>query len=350
MKIIEIQEVFLISVIPILHLIGFICNIICVKIFYSEKKFKNNIYRYLIAKSIISALVTSILSFAPFTQCFSICERWLNAYFIKFYKKYAAAYLVRSLDMISTLLSVSIVIDRYLCFIGIKFKREKLIFTYLLIAYTCFSFLLFMPNTLFSDIIKQNKTTNYTLDDYTTSRIDIKSNKIEINEVFVYVPTRYLQNNLFRTGVFITQYSISILFFLIVAFFNSILVYGIHKKLKNSNKIVKFTYTARSKSKKRNNLGYTESKKVKSQSAEKNVTKLVCLKSSLFLIHQIAIQIINTALTTMDISSASYNFIVIFYHLFAWMFYGTNIFIFQACNKEFSSKLKKIKFQLLKWT
>ena len=158
MLLIKLQELFLITVLPILHITGFICNIFCIKIFSTQNKFKNNIYRYLIANSIIDAFFLLFFSIVPFTQCFMICENWLNVYLLKSYKKYAAAYFCRVLDMISSLINISIVIERYLCLKGIKINHEKLIFVCTFVSYTLFSMLLFIPNIFFIQIKVKNDT------------------------------------------------------------------------------------------------------------------------------------------------------------------------------------------------
>jgi hypothetical protein len=344
MILIEIQEIFLITILPLMHLIGFICNIICVKIFSSQKKFKNNIYRYLTVNSIIDAIFLLLLMFVPFTQCFSICKPWLNVYFLNFYKKYASAYFCRVLDMISSLINVTIVIDRYLCLAEVRLKRKNLTFLSLLIVFTLFSTLLFMPNMLFLDISKSKKL-NETIDFFIDNII------LDSSIGYTLERTKYSKSNLIRRAIMITQYLISLFCLVAVAGGSAMLIYELRKRLKSSRKIEKFSIIL---SKRRNSSlfnnnermsmcvqnGFILVKRKTGQSATRNITIMVVLMSIFLLVHQIAIQIISTAFILMDRSSVKYNFIVIFYNICAYLFHGANIFIYYFYSKDFSFKLR----------
>jgi hypothetical protein len=86
--------------------------------------------------------------------------------------------------------------------------------------------------------------------------------------------------------------------------------------------------------------GFIKVKRVTGFSAEKNITMLVLFMSILLVIHQITVQVINTAMIRMDVTSPYYNFIFIFYNFSAYLFHGANIFIYYFFNNDFSYKLK----------
>lgn len=121
------QEIFIITFIPVLNVIGIICNIICVRIF-SRNKFNNNVYRYLTANSIVDAIFLAFFTLLPLTQCLNVCRPWLNQNFIKLLKKYVATYLCRVLDTMSSLINVSIVVERLLLNNKIHFCHPKVWF------------------------------------------------------------------------------------------------------------------------------------------------------------------------------------------------------------------------------
>ncbi len=329
---------------PIIHIFGIICNIICTKIF-SSNKFYNNIYRYLTANSIIDALFLLFFTLAPFTQCLTICEPWLNDYFINFYKKYGAAYTCRVLDTISSLINVSIVIDRLLCVNKIRLKNPKIIFIFSLIFFTIYSILLFVPNIILLEIkpkIMQNQN----------------GSSIR-NDTYMIVKTHYSKYNFICTVLVFAQYITSLLALLTVIICNIILIYQLNTSLKKSNNITKYSISKVKNRKKsysatsndedsvdkrllRNKTSIIKVYRKTSSLTEKKTTVLVIFLSVFFIINQIGIQTLQTAFFRMNHHSVSYNFIAIIHNICSDCFHGTNVFLYYKYSKEFSSKINKL--------
>lgn len=374
LTIIQFQEAFLITFLPFIHLIGFICNVICARVFASNK-FKHNIYRYLTANSIFDALFLATLIMAPVTQCHTLCKGWLNDYFLKLYKKYGALYVCRALDLVSSLINVAIVIDRYLTISKKKFKHEKFIFVIVMFGFNVFSFILFIPNSMYHDIIKVNQTI-----------IDAFNNTC-YEESFITKESELSKNVKLKYFFFTLQYSVSLIGLLIVATFNVLLLYRLKKQINRNNQIIKYSICAnqefkseldllkvfknkasRSSISRSSQMHLSNSEKPKNDTItsdecirtpmivsrvakiqkksnsniEKQATMLVFWISVLFIINQIAIQVINTAIVGMKFVSIEYNSIVILYHICAFCFHGANIVIYYFYNQEFAIKLRKI--------
>jgi hypothetical protein len=340
-RIIYYQEIFLITTLPILHLTGVFTNMICAKTFSSSNKvFKSNTYRFLTANAIVSALFLLFFSFVPFTQCFNVCESWLDGYILKLYKKYGSIFLCRSLDMVSTFINVSIVIDRYICLSNIRVYKRKSSLSVCLIFFVVISTILFLPNSFFVDITKK------------------QHNLDPVKIVYVFQESSFAKKNTIRALIVATQYTISVASILIVIIGNILLVKKLRSQLSGvSRNMVKYSVVEmRRKSTYFNNNNNNEDivspvatlKSIKRKTRvmiEKQTTMLVFVVSVIFVINQITIQCINTAFIFIETHSIRYNYIVILYNICAFVFHGTNIFTYYYFNDFFAARLKKLFFK-----
>ena len=296
------------TIFPILHLAGFFANIICAKIFSTSSKiYKTNTFKLLTLNSIVSCLFLLLYSVTPLTQCVVLCKSWHNGYFIKFYKKYADAYLCKLLDMMCTFLNVAIVVDRYLCLKNIKLKWQKFTMPLLIAIFGTVSVILFLPNLFYCKVIKTESG----------------------NSTFIYeIQQRNFTENsrIIKKTSIATQSTISILSILIVAIVNILLIKKLYDQLTGINrKIIKFKMVKKGDTQ---NLQFSSIKCKKVNSIEKQTTILVAIISFIFLINQIVLQIINFAPIFVQVNSIKYNFIFIAYNMCAFLYHGTNIFFF----------------------
>ena len=341
------QEIIFITILPAFNIFGIICNLICARIFKSNK-FYNNIYRYLTTNSIVDAIYLIFFALAPFTQCLALCESWLNPDFLKFYKKYVVIYICRVLDTISSLINVSMVIDRLLCINRIRFKNQKTIFVSVIVLFTVYSSLLYLPNLLIIDI-SFKAIGNMTLESVTGLANITKLYKIEKKNLF---------SNLVQYGQYGQYFTVAVSM-LIVIISNILLIYQLNTNFKRKN-ITKFSTTTRLRKrcsssnedvpsnelKKKNykeaTIGYIQVRHKSNSVHEKNTTILVILLSLFFILNQISTQLIQFAFFRLELSVVLYNFIAIFHTVVSLTFHGANVFLYYKYNKEFSFKIRSI--------
>ena len=316
-KLLIIQEIFIISVLPVFHIIGIICNIICAKIF-ATSKFKNNVYRYLTANSIFDAIFLAFFTILPFTQCLSFCEPWLNKRFIKLSKKYIAIYLARVIDSISSLINVSIIVERLLLNNKISFRYPKFWYYCSLGIFMVYSGILYSPNLNILNIDYENSTNK--------TQLSYKINKRnKLSEVAIYF-----------------QHIHTILMTLIAITSSSIVIWQLKHTLKTRNRINKYSSMKFDKKNKAVIIGFVPVLRKNSFKNGKNASMLVILLAVLFILNQFSYIMVFISFMKIDSSSASYNFIIIIHSLLSSVFHGSNIFIYYKYNKEFSMKLKQL--------
>ena len=352
------QEIFLIFILPFLHLIGIVSNLICVKVFSSLDNFKTSTFKLLTANSIISALFLLALMFTPFTQCFDLCKPWLNVYFIMIIRKYIAMYVCRLLDTTSALINVTIVMDRYLCIKNIRLKKRNRVIVGTVFLYAIFSATLFTPNIFFHNIqliIDENDTRSYHFEE-----------------------TNFSKNFSAKTIIIGIQYTISMLSIIVVIIGSILLIRKLYEQLRGMNRnLTKFIMVKASQSpkviifrpnsKKKATIGSKKSsptenvsrlidiiarpevvlrcvKKKTVRIIEKQTTILVVIISVIYIINQISTQCFNTAFIFVDTKTeiVLFNFSMIAYNFFAYFFHGTNIFIYYYFNGKFALELKKL--------
>ena len=352
-KIVYYQEIFIISILPVLHVTGVISNIICAKVFSSLDNFKTSTFKLLTANSIISAMYLFLFTFAPFTQCFDLCESWLNFYFLSLYKKYISIFLCRLLDMTSNFINITIVIDRYLCMKNIRLQKQNHVIVSIVIVYSIISAVIFIPNIFFHNIqIDLFNETNQT-----------------VKFVYELVESNFSRNTVAKVAILGTQFTISILSMIVVIITNILLIMKLYDQLRGMNReMTKFVMIKAPR-----NRGHRLSKLTKSSRLakvtsagniqetipevklrcvkkktvsiiEKKTTILVVTISVIFIINQISQQCFNTLFLLIDTKSKhiiSYNFYIITYNVCAYFFHGTNIFIYYLFNNHFSSVCKQ---------
>jgi hypothetical protein len=356
-RIVYYQEVFIISILPIVHVTGVIANIMCAKIFASLDNFKTSTYKLLTANSIISAIYLFLFTFAPLTQCFDLCEPWLSFFFITLYKKYISIFLCRSLDMTSNFINITIVVDRYLCMRNIRLRKQNHVIASTVVVYLIISSIIFIPNIFFHDIQKEfiNKT-NQT-----------------VKIVYELVESNFSRNTIAKSIILGTQFTISILSIIAVIVGNILLIVKLYDQLRGMNRemtkfvMVKVSTGFRSSKSTKNTKNTKVSSKenirrciddriipevklrcVKKHTVsiiEKQTTILVVTISVIFIINQISQQCFNTLFLLIDTKSkhiVSYNFYIIAYNIFAYIFHSSNIFIYYLFNNHFSSGCKKL--------
>ena len=343
------QEMFLIGVLPVLHLIGIMSNIICGKIFSSLDNFKTSTFKLLTANSIVSAIFLLAILFTPFTQCINLCEPWLSVYFTMTIRKYIAMYVCRLLDTTSTLINITIVIDQYLCIRNIRLKKRNRVIIGTVLLYVIVSATLFSPNLFFHNIkliIDKNDTRKVT---------------------YIFEETSFSRNNLTKTAIISIQHIISIVCIIVVIIVNILLLNKLYERLRGMNRDLtkfvmvksapssaKFSMKARGSSTKNKScsngttvqpeivMRYSKKKTV--STIEKQTTIMVVMISVIYLINQISTQCFNTAFIFIDTKSkiVLINFSMIAYNFCAYIFHGTNIFIYYYFNGKFALELKKL--------
>lgn len=149
-------EIAYLTIVLFGSLIASSLNIISASIF-KRVEFRNNyIYNYLRANSIIDAFLLILVGFYAPLRCTTLFK-WINSYkSMKMIEFLISSYVSRVFKMMSSLLSITITIYRYLSLnkrsINERFLLKKTTFKYLIFLYAVLSILINLPNLFVTKI------------------------------------------------------------------------------------------------------------------------------------------------------------------------------------------------------
>jgi hypothetical protein len=218
----------------------------------------------------------------------------------------------------SSLINVSIVVERLLLNNKIHFCHPKVWFYFSLGVFTFYSVILYAPNLNILNINNENFTNE--------TQLPFKINK---------------RNKLLQTSIYF-QYLNTALMSVIVIISTIILIHQLKKSFKNRNQIIKYSAMKLNRKIVPMKIDYVPVLRKNSFKNGKNASILVILLSVFFILNQFSYIMVFIAFFRIDSSSASYNFIIIIHQLLSIVFHGSNIFIYYKYNSEFSNEFKKI--------
>ena len=223
----ELDYVYLI-VIPLISLFGFILNIIIIIIF-SNKSFKEIMYKYLKMESIFICINLTIQMLRP---VYFYKLSWFSRSQISLiYNEYLLNYMVSCLEMTAFILHILAIIDYYLLASNLnqkfkifyKFSYIKISISIIIITMICFIFLCFEYSIEQKFVVEVNRT-NHVIND-----------KI----IYIYKDTEFRKTVLFKI-IELTVFSIRDGVLLIILIILNILIYfQVVKAIINKRNILK---------------------------------------------------------------------------------------------------------------
>ena len=138
-----ITDIGYVAILPTISASGFIFNVTATLVL-TNKCFKQTMYKFLLANSIIDSIYLFLISFLPIARCLDMCD--LSSKFIpKLYELYGFLFATHILSTVSSLTSVSVAYDRYFSLSKINRCKWKFSVKLMLIFYFCFSIINIMP-------------------------------------------------------------------------------------------------------------------------------------------------------------------------------------------------------------
>jgi hypothetical protein len=138
---------------PCINVLGIVFNIVCI-VLLSSKRFKGNVYRYLVLKSACELIIVSIASLAPLVLC-KTCSTY-NCLFTQLLRLYGLVYINAAFANASVLSEIALAYDRLTIF---KAKLPKAHFKRCTLLILLASALIFAPYLFSSRIVQINQTT-----------------------------------------------------------------------------------------------------------------------------------------------------------------------------------------------
>lgn len=339
-------DLFYLIIMPITSILAIIFNAICSIVFMSNDFKTNNIYKYLAANSMMDVFLLISLFGIPYVTCSDLLQDPYS-YWPKVYHLVMHFYVARTMHMMSSFLSITIVLNRYLCMIGIRSKMCN--FKLLMAIFTVISLVLFTPNLLAMGV----NETNSTITSESKSQIIYTVGMSELAESYKTLEIIF----------FLIQWLPSTISLVIMIVFTSILLNELRKQLARTKRLInqrqKETSSIKSRQKTlMKNVKYDEaavsmlssSRRDTKTSVEENfvasassrelqITMLVILISTIFIIDQLLIIIVYMLpffTTSTQIMKTS--FLIIYYS--ALIGYCSYIFVYYFFNRTFSFKIK----------
>ena len=277
-------------VIPALQISVVIVNCVNFFAFLKSKSFRtSSIHRYLTAYSMLEVIVFTSYIFATQPVC---NQQILLSYAFQTYSLYVVLYLTRVLSMISTLINIKILINKYIFFKDsvLKNKYQDAIKGYL-IMFTVFSLIFYLPNLIFNKIYNVRDLAHFK--ELTPFLID---NSIKSDSYIIFFNEFVQKHKEIKLILFLTQNFSTIIVLIMTITFN-VLIYKHYKsRLQNTNgKIV---------------LRYLKNKKIKlsvilnnslidvnvdgSTRKNRQMTLMILWISSVFIVDQVLISVGST--------------------------------------------------------
>lgn len=358
--IIFIVEMFYASIIPALSIFILILLILSAIIFNNEQFKANVVYQYIKYNSIIDALVVfSILVCSP-VLCGSVCK-FSDHQIANYIDILIRSYFIRVVTSVSSMLSVTITVSRYLTLYSIyKLKYQVtagLLFVIYLISATIYS----IPNIFF----KENQTEYFEKIKFSHMNNSNRS-KEHLTEIGYFVKTIKLgiftETSSLQHIVPIMQYLSHLIPLVLMILFNSLLINKLKTQIKSVRKTLKpikkrsfgnIQYSSRMREEITTQLTnettrneeirhevtfYLENERVKRMGSK--LTLMIIYLSIVYIINQIVLTFAYTIYIFTDSKSKRTRVIFLFIHFLIIFYPFLNIIIYYKFNKFFANRFK----------
>ena len=336
-----ISDIGYVAVIPTVSTLGLLFNVASAVVL-ANKLFKETMYRFLLANSIIDAIYLFIISFLPVARCFDLCNGTNSKYIPKFYELYGFLFTTHLLSTMSTLTSLSVSFDRYFSLSKINRCTWKYSVKLMLFFFFCISLINQLPTILTFKLTKDlsNNTT-------------INSNASH----FIIGFTKFGALKEAKLLIIILQANINLLPTTLVIIVNILLLFKLRqqavrvKRLYHKNFFIIYskqlcedqaiTSSLDSQQNECNNSSRHKNSSNKLSKIERNLTSMIVFISILYVLGRLA----NTSSAILFIfynrRSQPFRFFILVCNIVEFSTYGMNIFIFHSFNKSFALILNR---------
>jgi hypothetical protein len=351
-------EISALVLVPLITLISMLLNITTFYIF-SHQEFKNNIYKYILANSLVDSIILFFSIILPYTLS-NIVKQRINPFYLIIYQKYSGMYFQRVLCLISSMISIKIALDRCLFLTSYNYNQHPKQFKITICFFIIISFAYFIPHILATEI-----------------QLEIMNDTIP---VYYQMLNESVKERPLKIMMLVIQYLPFILNIILMSTLNIMLVVKLKKQLLQKYNLIQLsllgieqTLTSRvttyvgptisfSKSCKSDvdecflNLGKpTKKTNVKkgqhrlskyrkiykdTKSLETRITVMVVLLSVIFVAHQISIGLATNLYTILPAQSFAFQAIMLILHVFIVLLFSSNIFVYYTFDRAFSTRFK----------
>lgn len=349
-----ITDIGYVAIIPTVSVLGLIFNLISVVIL-SNKSFKETMYKFLLANSIIDSIYLFVISFLPIARCIDICS--LSSKFLpKFYELYGFLFMTHVLSTASSLTSVSVAYDRFFSLSKINRCKWKFNVKLVLLFYFCFSFLNQLPTILSFKLSKD--VTNY-------SNSHFHYDEANANKTHFHITlTKFGESREAKLLIIILQVNINLTPTTLVIIANILLLLKLRRQAfrqkqlqrkmffsrQNASDIqmISFNFNGSSDSQSdfendRNNIFSKRNSKI-----ERNLTSMIVIMSMIYVFGRFANTISATLFLFFNRHAGLIRLLILLCNVVEFSTYGMNLFVFYAFDKNFSRILNKHFDRLLK--
>jgi hypothetical protein len=335
-----ISDIGYVIIIPTISTFGFTFNFLSVLVL-TNKIFKETMYKYLLANSLIDALYLFIIAFLPIARCFDMCN--LSSQRLpKLYELYAFLFSTHVLSTVSTLTSVSVALDRYLSVSKINRCKWKFNIKLMLGFYFIFAVLNQLPTIIAFKVVEDLKNTTWDAIQF--------HNHDHNRSHFILGPTKFGESKEAKLLIIVLQVNINLTPTTLIIIVNILLLLKLRrqalvsKQLQQNNFFMIYSkqicslVNSSTVSSDISNIEFNRNKRTSDMrtKVEQNVTSMIIFISIVYVFGRFANTISAILFLFFNNKSEIHRLVILLCNIIEFSTYGMNIFIFYAFNKNFA--------------